>query len=101
MMESLSFDTIIYRPRKGGSREIKAIVEYPGPAAIGGLEGGSRPVLDIYVKNDSIIGISSAELDTGGDKLDNVPLRYGLTNTKVRIIRIAGQDKAILHMRAQ
>jgi len=99
-MDGLNAKTITYRPRSGASRSIKAIIEYPGPGAIDGLSGGSRPVMDIYVENSSTTGISSAEVDTGGDKLD-VPLRFGLTNTRVRVTRIVAQDKAILHIQAQ
>ena len=99
-MDGLGASTITYRPRGGGSRSIEAIIEYPGPAAISGLSGGSRPIMDIYVKNDSTTGIASAEVDTGGDKLD-VPIRFGLTVKRMRITRIFAQDKAILHIQAQ
>lgn len=97
---TLDAKTIIYYPRGGGSRSIEAIIEYPGPAAIDGLLGGSRPVIDIYVKNDSISGISSAEVDTGGDKVD-VPMRFGLSASRMRIVNLIGHDKAVLHVQAQ
>jgi len=99
-MDGLNAKSIIYRPRGGGSRNIKAIIEYPGPGAIGDLAGGGRPIMDIYIKNSSTSGISSAELDTGGDKLD-VPLRFGLTAARVRVTKIVAHDKAILHVQAQ
>ena len=99
-MESLSYDTITYWPRVGGSRTIKAIIDYPGPEAISGLAGGSRPILDVYIENNSIRGITSAEVDTGGDKLD-LPMRYNLAAKRMRIIKIAAQDKSILHVQAQ
>ena len=99
-MDGLDAKSITYYPRGGGSRSIEAIIEYPGPAAIGDLAGGSRPIMDIYIENSSTSGISSAEVDTGGDKLD-VPLRFGLTAARVRITRIVAQDKAVLHIQAQ
>ena len=99
-MDGLDAKSITYRPRTGASRSIKAIIDYPGPDVIGGLAGGSRPIMDIYIKNDSTTGISSAEVDTGGDKLD-VPLRFGLTAARVRVTKIVAQDKAILHIQAQ
>jgi len=99
-MDGLGAKSITYRPRIGLSRNIEAIIEYPGPEAIDGVAGGSRPIMDVFVENKSIKGISSAEVDIGGDELD-VPLRYGLTNKEVRIIQIVEQDKAILHVRAQ
>ena len=99
-MDGLDAKTITYRPRSGASRSIESIIEYPGPGGIDGLSGGSRPLLDIYIKNDSTSGISSAEVDTGGDKVE-VPLRIGLTAARVRITKIVTQDKAILHIQAQ
>jgi len=100
-MDGLGAKTITYLPRGGGSRNIEAIIEYPGPGAIGGMaSSGSRPIMDIYIENSSTSGISSAEVDTGGDKLD-VPLRFGLTAARVRITRIVAQDKAVLHIQAQ
>jgi len=99
-LESLSYDTIIYRPRAGGTRTIKGIIDFAGPAPIGALAGGSRPVIDIYFENSSVRGISSAEVDTGGDKLD-LPQRYGLAAKTLRIIDMPAQDRAIVHLRAQ
>lgn len=99
-LDAFSADTIIYQPRSGAARSIEAIVEYPGPAAINGLSGGSRPVIDIYVKNDSTIGIGSDEIDTGGDKIQ-VPPRFGRAAVTMRIVRIVSHDKATLHLQAQ
>ena len=99
-MAGLSYDTIVYRKRSGITRNIKAVLEYPGPEELMRLSGGNRPVIDVYVENNITRGISPAEIDTGGDKLE-LPLRIGLTNKKVRIIDIPDQDRTILHLRAQ
>jgi len=96
--DGLSYDTITYYPRNGGSREIRATLEFLGPDTIGTFS--RRPVIDIYIKNNSSSGISSAEVDTGGDKIE-LPLRYGLAVRKVRIVKIMGQEKALLHLRCQ
>ncbi|MGD2093298.1 MAG: hypothetical protein PVH61_44470 [Candidatus Aminicenantes bacterium] len=98
--DGLSYDTINYYPRSGGSRSIRATLEFLGPDSIGTLIGSRRPVIDIFVKNNSSSGISSAEVDTGGDKVE-LPLRYGLSVRKVRIVKIMGQEKALLHLRCQ
>ena len=97
-LEGLSAKQIVYYPRSGGSRTIEAIVEYLGPQQVAGLAGGSRPQMDVYVRNNSATGISSAQVDTGGDKLD-VPLRYGKSAKKVRINEVIAQDKAMLKLR--
>ena len=99
-MAGLGYDTIVYRKRSGATRNIKAILDYPGPEDLMGLSGGDRPVIDVYVENNTTSGISPAEIDTGGDKLE-LPLRIGLANRKVRIIDIPVQDRTILHLRAQ
>jgi len=60
----------------------------------------SRSVLEVGVRNDASAGISSRELDTGGDKL-SLPLRYGRTARTVRITRILRQDAAYLILECQ
>ncbi|UCE36665.1 MAG: hypothetical protein JSW00_14275 [Thermoplasmata archaeon] len=99
-MAGLKYDTIVYLKRSGTTRNIKAILEYPGPEGLMGLSGGERPVIDVYVENHIIRGISPAEIDTGGDKVQ-VPLRIGLTVKTVRIIDIVAQDRTIMHLRCQ
>ena len=100
IMDGLAYDTITYIPISGSTRSIKAILEWPGAEEIMGLTGGSRPIVNIYLENHISQGISAAEIDTGGDKID-LPLRYGLDNSRVRIIEIVAQDRTILHLRCQ
>ncbi len=97
MIISLSGDTIVYDPLVGSPRIIKAIVDYPGAGPIGQLAGGSRLHVEILICNDPITGISSAEIDTGGDKVI-VPMRRGLTAGLVRINKIITQDEASLRL---
>ena len=98
--DGLSYDTITYYPRNGGSRSVNATLEFLGAEDTGTLMDSKRPVVDVFVKNNSSGGISSAEVDTGGDKIE-VPLRYGLSVRKIRIIDIVGQEKALMHLRCQ
>lgn len=53
------------------------------------------PVYEVCVANSSTTGISSAELDTGGDILE-FPPRDGETAKKFRILRLITQDHGML-----
>ena len=99
LLDSLGSETITYYPRTGGSRQIEAIVEYLGPQPMDGLAGGSRPAFDILVKNHPTQGLTSRELDTGGDKI-KLPMRIDLAGRIVRLTKIMAQDKAMLRLRA-
>ena len=99
VQSSLSSATITYLPRGGPARTIQAIVEYKGPQPLDGLRGGSRPHVELLVRNHATLGISSKEIDTGGDLLQ-VPLRRGRSVRTVRIVQIIGQDRAMLRLAA-
>jgi hypothetical protein len=96
----MSAKTVTYTPRSGSPRTIDAIVEYPGPESIGEFEGGSAPLLDILVANNSTEGIDSAEVDTGGDKI-TLPKRRDLAGRVTRITRIINQDEVLVRLRLQ
>lgn len=96
---SLSSATIVYLPKAGGSRSIQAVIDYVGAQALDGLKGGSRPHVELYVRNDAAAGISSREIDTGGDKVQ-VPLRRGRSVRTIRIVQILAQDRAMLRLLA-
>ena len=95
MFESMSPIIAIYTPRSGSSRSIEVLIHYIGPELLAGVRGGSRPHLEILIKNDATTGISSHEIDTGGDKL-TLPLRIGRISRIVRIVEILNQDRAHL-----
>jgi len=99
VLDSLGAEKITYYPRGGGSREIDVIVEYLGPQPMDGLAGGSRPAFDILVRNHPTQGLTSKELDTGGDKI-KLPMRIDLAGKTVRLTRLIAQDKAMLRLRA-
>ena len=65
-------EPIIYRPRSGGSREITAIVEREPPAIFDVAGNTVLPQFVIRVNNSCRSGISSNEVDTGGDMVDFV-----------------------------
>src|SRR4051794_24401559 len=59
-------ESIIYKPRVGAARTISAVV-IRKPSA----QRGSRvvPIVELLVANSTTLGIGSAELNIGGDKV--------------------------------
>jgi hypothetical protein len=96
-------ESVTYTPRSGAARSIKAIVDRNVPRPVGGPgEGVNRPDLTIEVANratsiadDGYGGISSAGVDTGGDKV-TLPKRIGQAAQDMRIAQVLGQDEAML-----
>ncbi len=84
-------ETIVYKPKAGGTRSIQAIVSRDPPAAMGDAPHGKSPTLMLDVENDSTTGISSDEVDTGGD-LVTVAVRIGDSAQDRRITGIISQD---------
>jgi len=99
MLSDLAAKTVVYLPKGGSSRSIYAVVTYLGPKPMDGLRGGSRPQFDLSVRNSSVYGISSRELNTGGDKVQ-IPLRLGRSVKTVRLVELIAQDRAMLRIRA-
>jgi len=94
-IEMMGYELITYLPAGGGSREIKAIIDYEGIDGLGGAPHGKSYTIEISVVNNSTTGISSSELDTGGDKV-TIPKRIGETAANRRITKIIEQDEGIL-----
>jgi len=90
-------ESVTYYPRAGGSRSITAIVNRERPETVDGAPHGSAPLLIIEVANDSTTGISSDEIDLGGDKV-KLAVRIGKT-TQQRVIRkILSQDEGMMKL---
>ena len=53
------------------------------------------PMFEVHVANDSSIGISGTELNTGGDMIE-FPTRDGMVATKHTILRLITQDHGML-----
>jgi len=76
---ALHGEPVIYRPYGKTPRSIDAIVVREPPATI--AEAGSLAArITIKALNNALVGISSAQVDTGRDKLD-VAQRQGATAT--------------------
>jgi hypothetical protein len=92
-------ETITYEPAGGGSREISAVVDRRQAEPMDGLSGGTRPQVELVVRNDATAGIASSSVDTGGDKVQ-VALRRGDTAQTLRIVDLVNQDAAMIRIRA-
>jgi hypothetical protein len=76
-------------------RQIKAVVEREQITAFAEDVATNLPMFKIHVANDSVYGISSEELDTGGDKIGLSP-RDGKTAEQRSIISLITQDHGML-----
>ena len=99
IIDSFSGASVYYLPRSGTGRSIKATVDYQKETPGISRPTGGRPHLVILVKNDPVTGISSKEIDTGGDKLQ-ISLRYGRTVRNVRIRKILDHDHGFIKFEA-
>ena len=89
-------ESVVYRPRAGGTRTITAIVSRNQPGVMAETPNGSlMPENVVAVLNDSTRGIASTEIDTGGDQIDIVP-RVGQSAVTKSIVRICDHDAAML-----
>jgi hypothetical protein len=90
-----SGETITYKPRGGNRRSIKAIVDREGSQALDGVPHGNSPISHITVANNSTIGISSSEIDYGGDKV-TISHRAGQTSQDRPITKPISQDAGMM-----
>ena len=93
-------ETVIYYPRNGGQRTIVATV-YRGAMAII-EETGEIPSQEIMVtvKNSTCDGISSTEIDTGGDELA-IALRVGSEPQRRSIARVINDHNGMVKFMVQ
>lgn len=95
-------ESVTYYPRAypgqtvRASRLISAVVFREQLQAVG-QDGGETvlPMFEVHVINNSTTGISSDELDIGGDRI-GFPPRDGETAEKRRITRVITQDHGML-----
>ena len=100
-MAEIQLDThgenVVYWPRGGGSRPIVAIVDREPSKKLEGMPHGFSPKLVFWVANDPVIGISSSEIDTGGDLIE-VALRIGQVAQKLSMVKIGSQDVGMIKL---
>jgi hypothetical protein len=95
-------ESVTYHPRlfKSGdvrtSRTISAVVIRESLSSVAEDGGESiTPIFEVHVANNATTGISSTELDTGGDQIA-LPIRDGMAATKRAIVRLITQDEGML-----
>jgi hypothetical protein len=95
-------ETVVYHPRRfragdsRPSRTIKAVVIRESVATVS-EDGGQTilPAFEVHVANDPVTGISSEELDTGGDQIE-LPIRDGKPASRRAVMRLMTQDHGML-----
>jgi len=90
---------VTYLPDGGGGRRIKAVVTRSQAEAMGDLSGGSRPVFEVLVENNSTSGIASSEINTGGDKIE-LGLRVENRPKKLRLCEVLNHDAGMMLLAA-
>lgn len=93
------YERILYRPRTGAVRAIKAVVTRNTAENLPGVAGGSGPAFEVLVKNDDTEGIYSQNLDTGGDELDIAP-NVGEPPGTFRITELINHDAGLMLLAA-
>jgi hypothetical protein len=95
-------EAVQYQPRQQYGkparlpRTINAVVIRQMMASVG--EDGSEtisPIFQVHVANDPVLGISSTEIDTGGDQIA-IPIRNGMMPSPRTIMAIEDQDHGML-----
>ena len=93
-------ETITYYRADGVTRSITAIIVRESLAIIQELGGTIGANLIIEVQNSDTLGISSSELDTGGDQI-GVALRVGEAASVRSIVRVLSDSGAYLRLALQ
>lgn len=96
-LDAFDAEDIKYYPKGGGVREIRAIVDRQGVAALGDAPHGKSHLLNITVKNDDTEGISSSEVDTGGDEVE-LQVRLSESVKRRRITKVISQDPGMMQL---
>jgi len=101
-LDAFPTETVIYRPADGDARNVIALVdrEAPGPLPGAGAAVGQQLTITVInqatnADDDDYGGITSDEIDTGGDKVDVAP-RVGETRKTRMVKRIAAQDEGMM-----
>jgi hypothetical protein len=90
-------EPVQYLPSGGTARNIQAVVDRETPTQLDDMPHVHAPRLVIHVANDSIIGISSAEINISNDKI-LVPVRIGETAVQKLITKIIAQDPGMMRL---
>ena len=90
-------EPVTYYPSGGGSRAIAADIIRDPPVRFEGTSRAYAPFMVVSVANDATTGISSSEIDKGGDKID-LPVKKGEIAQKRPLVQILTQDAGMLRL---
>lgn len=91
--------TATYKPYGKVEREIEALVFYINENPNDGTGKPKYPVVNIIVRNNTLTGISSAEVDIGAEDKVELPVRQGDSDKKdFNIAKILTQNSAFLKL---
>jgi len=88
--------TIAYKPAGGGSRTIVAILDYGQITQLPGMPAANSGTVTMTVANSSTIGISSSEIDRGGDKVSIPWPNEKSALQDRRVTKIISQDAGMM-----
>lgn len=99
-------ETVTYHPHtyfnatERASREVKAVVFREQLSVFTEDVETVIPMFEVHVANDSTAGISSDEIDLGGDQI-SLPLRDGKAAERRAITELLTQDNGMLVLRCR
>ena len=88
-------EPVTYYKRDGTARVIQAVVLREGYESLAEANDAIVPVLELHVANSATLGISTSELNTGGD-LIGVKMRTGQAEQIRAIVRLVSHDEGML-----
>lgn len=91
-------EDVIYTPRVGAARPISAQVHREIPETDETQQGATVSAIRVLVRNSLTVGVSAAEVNTGGDTLV-LAERLGQTPRALPIIEVISQDAGMLYLR--
>lgn len=90
-------ESVVYYPYSGEPRTIDVVIERQ-QVQLNPEDGDTlTPVFLVHVANNATEGISSDELNVGGDTME-IAVRVGETPTMRRVIRLLGHDEGMIDL---
>jgi hypothetical protein len=88
-------EPVTYLKRNGFSRAISAVVIRQTVTVLGEDGDSVLPIFEVHVHNNNVTGISSDELNRGGDGI-SIPVKVGELATRRTITRLIDHDEGML-----
>jgi hypothetical protein len=93
-------ESVVYRKRNNTTRTINAVVIRQVAELISDEENRALTVFEVHVINDSTTGITTTEIDLGGDSIE-IADRVGKLARPRSIIQIQDQDEGMIVLQCQ